>query len=163
MSVTVSDMEAWLPLLCLAAVFLHHRWRMYSMMQSAWKGGGFAMFSDIQRNVVVADVWLQENGHVTGPFRVTGHRLLLEAAVVPTPERLERCGRELLSCRWNRSEDTAWVVQRGSSTRSWRATKTLLRHLRMDFDAADGRYSSVESLACVVGGDPDGCANVEHR
>ena len=135
----------WLiPSAILLLVAIHQRWRMYSVRQSAWKGGGFGMFSDIQRTSVAAVVWALEDGYRSTPLRLDPSGSVAKATHVPTARNIRQWGEELVALRWQRCGENAHEVAYCSDSDGLTLTQVTLHHLFIDFDGRNGVYTATE-------------------
>lgn len=130
----------WLPPALLMIVFAHHRWRVHSVGQSAWKGGGFGMFSETDRTAIAVVLWAIDNDGVQAPIRLDPGVSQTITTVVPTPSNIVRWGRELAKTDWQRCGDVAHPRPPSSSAPSLMITQVHLRRLWVSFDVRAGEY-----------------------
>jgi hypothetical protein len=145
-----------LPVWLLLAVVMHQRWRMYKYDQSAWKGGGFGMFSDIHTSWVAAVVTARNADGSLVDLRVDSADWMSRFNVIPTARNLQKWATLLLHTRWRRSGDSVLPFQpdRGDPLHVCRVT---LRHFRIEFDGRTGVHSArVRSVVSVEAGGTGG-------
>jgi hypothetical protein len=134
----------WVPSAVLLAVASHHRWRVHSIRQSAWKGGGFGMFSEIQRSSIAVVLWVIDGNGDEVPIKIDPSQSQTVMSVIPTPENLLRWGRAVVQSKWQRCGDFAHTRPQYSGAMPLRITKVTLRHLRVNFDSCRGAYTVEE-------------------
>ena len=133
----------WLPALALLIVAAHQRIMVYYKHQSAWKGGGFGMFSEINRHSVVATLIVKEaQGEIA--LRVD-QRHRWDPGAAPTPENLLRWGKEILLLKWTRVGNHADIYPSPSPEPPLHVLRVTIQHFEIDLDLKLGEYSSVLS------------------
>lgn len=135
-----------LPVLLLITVALIHRVRVHVRGQSAWKGGGFGMFSEIPHTAVVPVLWRVKTDQSVEEIPIDPSPPWSRESVLPTRKALEGVGASLLKREWQRCGRTAheWRAPASEGER-FRADGVILRVLRIAFDGRAGSYRSVES------------------
>lgn len=120
-------------------IALHHRERVIRIGQSAWKGGGFAMFSVPNRQIVVrGELWVRED-RALRPLRVDGLNPY-PISVVPSEKNLQRLCRAILGRQWRRDGVRAVPLTRAASDTTLDVAKVTVTCIRIDFEAATGIY-----------------------
>ena len=140
-----------LPSLVMVAVAIHHRWRMHTCGQSAWKGGGFAMFSTARCHVL--NMWLWHVSHDRCEMvAVPDNRSHLrnQAVYVPTPRNIRRLAVGLLDGAWLRLGSVAILCPPSEMRERAEMAAALIQHRTVDFDMTSGTYRSVEGHRVVV-------------
>jgi hypothetical protein len=134
----------WIPGALLLAVALHQRWRVHSVGQSAWKGGGFGMFSDLHHNSIAAVLWTRNEAGLEVALRIdpTVSRSLMSR--IPTSGNILRWGREIMRGRWQRCGGLACVQPLYSTERPVTIARVTLQHLWITFDGRRGVYTAEE-------------------
>jgi hypothetical protein len=140
----------WIPALLLVLVAMHQRWRMASVHQSAWKGGGFGMFSDIQRCSVAAVAWVREDDYRLTPLRLDPSAPLAKVTHIPTARNIRQWGEELAAVQWQRCGQTAHELAPGSGDEAALLEKITLHRLEIDFDGRHGMYAATEHDVCTI-------------
>lgn len=130
--------------LLLVLVALHQRWRIAAVGQSAWKGGGFGMFSDIHRNHFIAVVWVADPAGTLIQLRVDAKGFGNRPAFVPTKKNAIQWAREIASGHWERVADTARPRSPHSASQELILLRVSVHHVQVDFDAVRGIYTSIE-------------------
>jgi hypothetical protein len=129
------------PVVLMVLVFLHQRWRMYTVHQNPWKGGGFGMFSDLYRNSVVPTLWVSGAAMEQVPLRLESTEWMSRVNAVPSRRNIHRWGDELLRGRWRCCGDRVHPLPAFSSERPLIVSRVSLVHLVVSFDAASGLHS----------------------
>lgn len=138
----------WLvPSIVLVAIAIHHRWRMLTCHQGSWKGGGFAMFSDIPRNMVTLEILVdnEDGERATRSLPVqTGdgelERLFDRASHIPTERNLLAVARRAARMQWTACGEIAHPTGVGQRPLEFESVR--ITHYRWDFDARRGVYSA---------------------
>jgi hypothetical protein len=131
-------MRAFLPALLLVLTALHHRWRTRTVRQSAWKGGGFAMFSDMVRTALIPELIFQVQGE-SRRVRIPPPEQYDIVTIIPTISRIDSFRRDLARQMWRLCGDSAHPVD-GAPT-GMEVTDVCIQHVWVDFDCRTGIYS----------------------
>lgn len=139
----------------LVAVAMHQRWRMRALRQSAWKGGGFGMFSDIQRSYASSTLVCEEPG---GPKERTVDPSSADALVsrIPSEDHMKRYARSLSQRLWQGSGHAgARPTPLYMEGPSLNVTGVRVRHRWIDFDGETGHYTGVDVNVVYVAVAPE--------
>lgn len=142
----------WAPVILLVLVALHHRWRMHRLRQTSWKGGSFSMFSEMWRNSLVTEIWIQDKNLGPLPLVVADQRenhLLLAAVAIPTRKRILAWARWAAAAEWKRCGNFAHLPFGMQGGDALSVTKVVLRLRSIDFDAS-GTHSAEELQSYAV-------------
>lgn len=131
-----------IPAIVLLVVAIYQRLRVRSVHQSAWKGGGFGMFSDIHRNSIAAVIWARANDGQSEPLTIDPSPLFSKPSIVPTARNIQSWGRELVRAKWQRCGRRAHAFMPYGDGVPLAVLKVTLSHLRIDFDARSGTYTT---------------------
>jgi hypothetical protein len=141
----------WLvPPIVLVAVAAVQRWRMWRHRQSAWKGGGFGMFSEINRNsVAVILSTIGADGTV--------HDLRVDPGIppsitCPTDAYLKRWGEDVARGEWLKCGAFAHLRPWYSTTSAEAIARVRITRLWLDFDARTGLYRAEERGTWITEG-----------
>ena len=138
-----SEMIAtWLAPSVLLIVAAYQRVRVLTVNQCPWKGGGFGMFSDIQKNVILAMLTVPTSH---------GHRQVLwkpgaraeVARRTPTPRHLRQVATMILSGRWLVQGDAAMPYYSEAGLPPTQVHSVTILFLQEDFDSRRGVHSIV--------------------
>ena len=149
----------WIPSLLLVAVAFHHRWKVHSVQQSAWQGGGFGMFSDIERNSFAAVLWVIDDDGREVPIRVDPSVTSTVISRIPTAANILRWGREVIRGEWQRCGDLAYPRPTYSTASPLAIRKMTLHYLCVTFEARRGLYTAEERRHFAIDRDTGEVAN----
>jgi hypothetical protein len=145
---------SWLiPPALLLLVFAHQRWRVLTRRQTAWKGGGFGMFSDIDRSAIAATVTVHDGDKGTRMLRLPASAPTARVSAIPTEPNIRAWGKELLARPWEACGDAAHEWQMLSTTEPVRVEAVTLRWIWVEFDRRTGEYSGSELASHRVSSD----------
>jgi hypothetical protein len=150
-----------LPLLLLIAVALHHRVRIRRLGQSPWKGGSFAMFSEVVENVPVTELWCRDTGRDPQCLRLAAeikYPLYVRAKMIPTDAHLRAWAEFVAASRWQRCGDYAHGSESTDRRPPLELDHVTVRRRIVDFDGATGRYVVGHAVAISVPGRTPGHA-----
>jgi len=136
-----------IPLIILVLVAIHHRWRVRRHSQSSWKGGGFAMFTEIERNSDLTELSVKTTGGSPASLRVIEQKLTpsrLQARTIPAAKNWFAWGREIFLRHWMRCGDGAYPLMWSEGRDEIEIEQVTVRHRYLDFDGTDGVYSAKE-------------------
>ena len=149
----------WLPVLCLVAIALHHRWRIHAIGQSAWKGGGFGMFSDVPRHHMLALMRTTDSSGIPIELRIDAKTYEAKVTVLPTGENALQWARQIAAGQWQRVGNLARPYTPGCGIPPLALERISVHHLELDFDGSIGRYQAAErhaySLVLAAGKGPN--------
>lgn len=133
-----------LPPLLLIIVAIHHRWRMRSRNQSAWKGGGFAMFSEIFGNTdtTTLSAKAKEGGDLSLTVLGVNHPLREKARSIPTEKNWLSWVRWVAAREWTRCGSSVHLPMPGQEGASLTVERVTVRFRQIDFDGRSGEYSA---------------------
>lgn len=143
------------PPLMLLLVAAHQRWRVRTIGQTAWKGGGFAVFSDIDRNSIGATLWVRESDGIRA-CQIEACPPQSRATNVPTDENILRWGREIAKTRWQTCGGTAHPWLPSTNVAPVVTDRIELRRLSIDFDGRAGAYTARTVKTYTVVPEPGG-------
>jgi hypothetical protein len=140
------------PALLLLVVSLHHRWRVWSVGQSCWKGGGFAMFSDTLEHVPVTELWVVagDGRKLRLPIDEGALPQHIWAAVIPTRYHMTKLGRAAAEGSWQQCGSGAHRSLPACGE-PLRVARVVVRHRTVDFDATTGIHRAEERTTYEVG------------
>lgn len=133
---------SYVPVFLMLGVFVVHRLRVARLGQSAWKGGGFGMFSDVRRTSVTASATFVDEDGAEVSLRLPPCGPGDRAVQIPSPENVRRWAERLVDSEWQRCGDVAHLVNSHALVRPLQLTKVTAVVRRLDFDGTIGAYSS---------------------
>jgi hypothetical protein len=138
----------WLPVVLLVVIALIQRIRVHLWGQSAWKGGGFAMFSEIPHTAVLPILCRVKAGEIVERIPIAPSHMRSKESIMPSKRALERLGTNLLRRDWQRCGTTAheWFEASPGSERL-KPDGVIVRTLRVGFDGRTGTYVAVQIQA----------------
>jgi hypothetical protein len=138
------------PALLLLAVAIHQRCRVHRAHQSVWKGGGFGMFSDVDRTSVITVLWVRDSKGALERVPLESAAWLAKVSVIPTVRNMCEWGREISRGRWQRCGDFAHELSDLSAVVPLDVAKVTVHHLWMDFNVRTGEYTARQVKECSV-------------
>lgn len=132
----------YIPLCLLLVVAFHQRWRVRTIGQSVWKGGGFGMFSDIEASFLVTEIEVQADGGGSVYLRIP-RSFSGDIAKVPTKRQLYAFARRVAEQRWRQVGGRAQLQEITSAMSSLNVLSVTVRHFVLDFDARAGTYQAL--------------------
>src|SRR3954463_2551325 len=109
-----------IPLILLVAVALHQRWRVWTVGQNPWKGGGFAMFVDAHRTFDITEIHIEDAGHTTWLQIIGDHYPRRKAVTVPTRKNMLAWARWVAGAHWVQSGGAASLRSAGHGSAALR-------------------------------------------
>jgi hypothetical protein len=142
------------PILLLILVALHQRWRVATTGQTAWKGGGFGMFSTIPNTIVIAEAAVDAGAGDVAHLRFDIDPSASQVRAVPTEQNLQAWARAVYLVDWERCGQS--LHRRSANSRQPRLTilSVTVSRIRMAFHGRSGTYTaSPETTITVMPGD----------
>jgi hypothetical protein len=142
------------PILLLILVALHQRWRVATTGQTAWKGGGFGMFSTIPNTIVIADATVDAGAGSVRRLRFDIDSSGSQMRAVPTEEHLRAWARAVYLAEWEQCGQS--IHRRSPNSRQPPLTilAVTVSRIRMAFHCQTGAYTaSPDATATVLPGD----------
>lgn len=130
---------ALIPIALLLAVAVHQRWRVSRYGQSAWKGGGFGMFSDLHTGSVTALLRTTGSANEVAEFLVV-FPWDMRASVIPTEANLRLTAQEILHNRWTGVGRRAAPCRESERDNALVLSSVTVRYARIDFDRQTGAH-----------------------
>ncbi len=140
----------WLAPCALLAVFAHQRWRVRTLRQTVWKGGGFGMFADIRRVIVRATLWVDGDGGDMVRLAVEPPGVFSRVSTVPTVANRRRWATELYRTTWQRCGDYAHPLNRAIDVCPLAVRQITVHLSTIDFDARACAYTAAEDPPMTV-------------
>jgi hypothetical protein len=128
-----------IPILALVAVFFYQRSRVRHARQTVWKGGGFGMFSDINKNLILTEICLHRRSTENEVLRVLeGAGPGTKVAAVPVEKNFLEWGRFVLKQKWLKNGSVAVRHHPGWPGIPSIAESVTIVHATLDFDGRTG-------------------------
>lgn len=134
----------------LVAVAIHHLWRVRSIDQSAWKGGGFGMFSEPPRCSLATTLWIATPEGAVESIDVDPQSVSLRLLWVPSERSVRRWANAVAIGKWVRAGEWAQRCSATGTESPLNIQSVCVRHLRLDFDGRVGAYTARELKRYVL-------------
>lgn len=142
-----------IPLILLVAVAAHHRWRVWSVGQTPWKGGGFAMFADVQRTFDITEIRVA-GPHGMSRLRVAAdlqdHYLRKQARAIPTRKNMLAWAHWVSRAEWAQAGESAYLRSLAHEGKALDVIEVVVRHCEREFDCVTGTHTLNERTSYVV-------------